>query len=88
MICEITDDGENYSERHVKRITPRNHQPFYGLPAVIEELYLEDGVEKLIKKTELTYDNHGNIASKTLYGSDIQTHYTVSTIYNKKRSTH
>ncbi|NGX60198.1 MAG: putative deoxyribonuclease RhsB [Chlamydiae bacterium] len=84
LVSEIIDDGENFPERHIKRITPREHRPYYGLPSVIEEFYLEDGIEKLLKKTALSYDEYGNVKVKTTYGSDGLTHYTTKTQYNGK----
>ncbi len=84
LISEITDDGENFTERHIKRITPRAHRPYYGMPSVIEELYLSDGVETLQKKIVLAYDEYGNVKTRTIYGSDGQTHYTKKTQYNEK----
>ncbi|NGX59573.1 MAG: putative deoxyribonuclease RhsB [Chlamydiae bacterium] len=84
LVCEITDAGENFTERHIKRITPREHRPYYGLPSVIEELYLENGIETLRTKIALAYDEYGNVKTKITYGSDGQTHYTTKIQYNEK----
>ncbi|NGX46975.1 MAG: putative deoxyribonuclease RhsC [Chlamydiae bacterium] len=84
LIREIIDDGEDFSERKIKKIYPRSSEPYYGLPEVIEEFYLEESEEKLIKKTQLFYDRWGNIEKKTIFDANDTERYTLVTQYNEK----
>lgn len=84
LIKEILDDGPNFTERHIKKITPKTVSPFFGLPEIIEELYQEGAQQILLKKTHLTYDLQGNVTVKTIYDSEQNPRYREENHYNDK----
>ena len=65
-----TKDSENLlgvTQRKITNYILRNQAPFLHLPEWIEEKYLENDVEKLLKRTHLAYDTHGNVSEESVY---------------------
>lgn len=60
---ETIDDGENYTERHVKKITSN----MQGLPIEVADYYIEDGQEILKKKEINYYSPIGNLIKHEIY---------------------
>lgn len=89
LVKKIIDDGSSIhkddltgmSERHVTYITPRSSAPF-GLPECIEEKYLENGQEILLKKVVCEYSNEGYLTERKVYGSNGKHAYTERWEYN------
>jgi len=91
---EIIDDGQNYDKndisnitlRLIKNIIPKKENPFINIPEVIEEKYLDldEMQEKLIKKTNLTYSNHGKVIKEEIYSSKNIKAYSIERKYNEK----
>lgn len=73
----IRDNGTDFSrenligvtERKIEKIINRRSPP-YGLPEIIEEYGLDQGVEKLIKKTVNHYDSWGRLVQEDHYDSE------------------
>ena len=94
LIRETTDDGttpdlENLidvTERHIKHITLRNTQPFYGLPETIEEKYLDlnTNQERLLKKSTHHYDHKGLITKTDIYDATDTYLYSLTMGYDNK----
>lgn len=88
----IEDDGSSENpetlwdvkERRLTYITPKLEAPGIGLPEIIETkaLDLKTKQELLIQKLVNTHSLQGELLSCTTYGSDGQSHYTVSKTYN------
>lgn len=80
-----TSDPNNLSgvtQRTVTNYILRSQPPFLHLPEWIEEKYLENGSEKFLKSTHLTYDTHGNICEETIYDANGVFAYTMHKSYN------
>ena len=77
LIQTILDDGTSpektdlteVTQRTITRITLRQ-QPFLHMPEWIEEKYLEEGSEKLLKRTHLKYDTQGNVSQEEIYDAN------------------
>ncbi|NGX49086.1 MAG: tRNA nuclease WapA [Candidatus Anoxychlamydiales bacterium] len=92
LVKEIIDDGQNdnaydltqVTQRLIKIITPKGENPFINLPEVIEEKYFdfEEKEEKLLKKTVLTYSNHGKVIKEDIYNSKNQYEYSIEKKYD------
>jgi RHS repeat-associated protein len=70
------------SDENELRITSyklRQEQPFLHMPEWIEE-----SSEKLLKKTKLSYDAHGNIAQEDMYGSDDTVCYSIKRTFDEQ----
>ncbi len=91
LIREISDDGSGESlddlssmtQRTQKRYTLRQSSPFLHMPEWIEETSLKSGGEKLLKKTHLSYDAHGNISEEEVYDAEGNYAYNLYKIYNE-----
>lgn len=90
LIEQISDDGSGTApedltdviNRKIVRFTPRTQQPCWGLPTVEEELYWENGQEKLLKRTEREYDLGGRVTSERVYGADGLFAYSKAWVYD------
>lgn len=88
----IEDDGSSENpeilwdikERRLTYITPKLEAPGIGLPEIIETkaLDLKTKQELLMQKLVNIHSLKGELLSCTTYGSDGQSHYTVSRTYN------
>ncbi len=92
LTLEISDDGiadskedlSGVTARTLTRYVLRQQAPQLHMPEWIEEKYLENGEEKLLKLTKLEYDLHGNISHEHVYGADGQLAYTIHKKYNER----
>ena len=92
LIQAISDDGSSedcndlsgVSQRTVKIYTLRQSEPFLHMPEWIEERFLEGDAEKILKRTHLSYDEHGNVAEEAVYDGDGRLGYTISKTYNER----
>lgn len=82
--AEQAEDLSNVTERKIIRYGLRQQQPFLHLPEYIEEKYLEKGVEKLLKKTSLVYDQWGNVAQEHVYDANGDFAYTILLEYDEQ----
>lgn len=87
---EVIDDGSSSDLNNLTDVTEqkirvyhlRNQQPFFGLPEIIEEKYLEKGHEKLLKKRVLHYDNHGKVIKEDIYDANDVLCYSLHKNFN------
>ncbi|MBS0647822.1 MAG: RHS repeat protein [Verrucomicrobia bacterium] len=92
IIQTIHDDGcgsdpqdlTGVTERHIKRTTLLKSGPHVNFPETIEELYLEQGQEKLLRKTVLAYNKQGKITSQDIYDGNGQLRYRLTHEYDGK----
>lgn len=82
LIQTISDDGRN--QRTITNYALRQEPPFLHMPEWIEEKYEENNSENLLKRTHLSYDVHGNIASEEVYNADGELAYTIYKEYNER----
>ena len=85
LIKEIIDDGStpdlnditSVAERRIKKIIPKNTQPFIGLPQTVIEGYqnLATGQFHELHREAYTYDKHGNITECKTPFYKTTTHY-------------
>ncbi len=74
-ICEtLLADGETHITRTLR-------DPHTALPITITELYLDNGIEKQLRRTDYTYQ-HRRVHTETLYDKDNQFCYTLTTTYD------
>lgn len=92
LIKTIQDNGSskdkndltNATQRKITNYILRNQPPFLHLPEWIEEKYLENGSEMLLKRTHLSYDIHGNESEISVYGADGNLAYILHKNYNDR----
>ncbi len=92
LIQTIVDDGKSVdqrdltgvTERKITRYQLRQQPPFLHMIESVEEKYLEDGQEKLFKRTHLEYDPYGNVKQEEIYDSDGRHVYTLFKEYNER----
>ncbi|NGX46642.1 MAG: putative deoxyribonuclease RhsC [Chlamydiae bacterium] len=92
LVQKIVDDGQNnnlndlygVTQRTWTQITLRKEAPFIHMPEWMEEKYLENGEEKLAKRTHITYDRWGNIAQEDVYDSKGEFSYSIYKTYNER----
>ncbi len=81
LISEEINDGVM---KTIKRISPKQTDPYIGMPEVIEEKYLDGGREILLKKTILHYRKGGLIEHKDVYDANEVFQYRLSYEYDEK----
>jgi len=92
LIQTISDDGvsedrdnlASVTQRTLTTYTLRQSAPFLHMPEWVEETYWEAGAEKLLKKSHLIYDQHGNVAQEEVYDASGNHAYTICKIYNER----
>jgi len=82
LIQKSIDDGN--AQKMITEYILRQQQPFLHMPEWIEERYLEYDVEKLLKRTYLTYDQWGNVAEEKIYNADGEYAYSILKEYNER----
>lgn len=90
LIQKIEDNGTTknsinllgITQRKITNYILRNEAPFLHMPEWIEEKYLENDVEKLLKRTHLAYDTHGNVNQESSYDADGLLAYTLHKSYD------
>lgn len=96
LVRTIIDDGTSpdqndltdVTQRTMMNITLKQQPPFLHMPEWIEEKYLENGQEKLKKRTHLGYDQHGNVNKEEIYDANGDYAYTLTKEYNETWNTH
>jgi RHS repeat-associated protein len=83
-ITEEIDDLTGATQRTMTRYLLRQEAPFLHMPEWIEEWYLEKGVEKLLRRSHLIYNRHGNIAQEAVYDADNHLAYSIEKEYNER----
>lgn len=91
LIQKIEDDGQGENKddltgvtyRKITALVLRQQQPFLHLPEWIEERYLEEGQEKLLKSRHFSYDRFGNICQEDVYDADRKYAYSLFKEYNE-----
>lgn len=81
LITTITDDG---TQRTIKRYTLRQSQPFLHKIETLEECYVEQDQEKLLRKTTFEYDRWGNISETYLYDAEGELVHHIQKTYNER----
>ena len=92
LVKEIIDNGSSnkkgdltgVTHRKIKVIYPRMEELFFGLPAAVEERYLEDGEEKLLSKVLFTYSPQGKVTRKEIFDADGIYRYSLDYLYDKR----
>lgn len=91
-IRQITDDGSSKDPydltdvtfRTILQVTPYEKDPYYGMPGILEEKYLDGGEERLLKKTVLHYTDRANISQKDIYDANGDFQYSLFYKYDPK----
>lgn len=81
LIQETMDDGICHK---IKKISPKQTQPFLGMPEIIEEKYIDQGQEKLLRKKVLFYRAGARIDHEDVYDADGNFSYQLSYEYDEK----
>lgn len=92
LIEEIVDDGtsENsfdlsgVTQRTFKRYHLRMEAPFIHMPEWIMEGALENGNERILKKTYQQYDVYGNVCQEDIYDADQEFVYSIYKTFNDR----
>ncbi|NGX28973.1 MAG: tRNA nuclease WapA, partial [Candidatus Anoxychlamydiales bacterium] len=92
LIKKIEDDGSSLEkndlqkvfQRKITKYNLRQAQPFLHMIESIEEKYLENGNEKLFKRTCLTYDKWGNVSKEDIYDANNSYSHSINTTYNER----
>lgn len=69
--AENVDELTGVSERKIIHHLLRQQQPFLHMPEYIEVKYLENGCEKLLKRTHLVYDQWGNVSQEHVHDAEL-----------------
>lgn len=95
MVEKIVDDGStrnkvslrDVTERHITTIVPEKS---HGLPESITECFLDLSTEKqvLIKRTEYSYNEQGQVTKEGVIDAQGQRRYTITTVYDHKGRIH
>ena len=92
LVREIVDDGSarnpndftDVSARTIREITPRQSQPYIGLPEWIEEKYWDGQKEHSLGKTKLHYGNGATITQRDIYDANGTFRYSLTYKYDSK----
>ncbi|HEV8051781.1 MAG TPA: hypothetical protein VGP47_04740, partial [Parachlamydiaceae bacterium] len=92
LIKKIEDNGSTKDRKNLLDVTQRkitnyilrNQQPFLHLTEWIEEKYLENGFEKILKRIHFSYDGHGNVCEERIYDADGFLSYTLYKSYDER----
>ncbi|MBA3957026.1 MAG: hypothetical protein H0X51_01335 [Parachlamydiaceae bacterium] len=92
LVQKSVDDGTSVDKNNLKGIQQRlvtkyklrKSAPFLHMPESKEELFLENGIEKLLRRIEFAYDKYGNVCQEKVYGSDRELSYTIDKEYNER----
>ncbi|MBN1914750.1 MAG: RHS repeat protein, partial [Parachlamydiales bacterium] len=92
LIEKVLDDGKSknsddlteVTERHKITYILRQSAPFLHMPEWIIETYYDSGMEKLLKKSRLTYDAQGNVVQEEIYDANESIVYTIDKTYNER----
>ncbi len=92
LIQKIADDGSsedkddlaNVTQRNLTTYTLRQSAPFLHMPEWIVDTYLEDSLEKPLKKSHLNYDRHGNVDREEVFDAQGVHAYTLCRTYNER----
>ena len=80
LIKTIVDDGNIKITEYFLKQDP----PFLHMPEKIEEKYVEDGIEKLLRRTFLSRDQWGNVSQQDFYDSQGEFLYSIYKTYDEK----
>lgn len=80
LVCETISDGQTV---RIKKIHSVQEGPYLGLPEIIEEKYLDQGHERLLRKTVLRYTEGAKIKQKEIYDADGKLRYTLQFTYDR-----
>lgn len=94
LIQTISDNGNGsdqndlacVTQRKIKKYILRQSSPFLHMPEWIEESYLEKRNERLLNKTHLIYDQHGNVRVQEVYDANGNYLYSIEKTYNESGS--
>ena len=92
LIEKVSDDGRGLNqedligitERHKTTYILRQSAPFLHMPEWVIETYLDSDIEKLLKKSHLIYDAHGNVIQEEIYDAEENLAYTIDKTYNQR----
>nr|NGX52821.1 putative deoxyribonuclease RhsA [Candidatus Anoxychlamydiales bacterium] len=92
LIKKIEDDGssldkydlQTVSQRTITKYNLRQAQPFLHMIESIEEKCLQNGIEKLFKRTCLTYDKWGNVSKEDIYDANNSYSHSINKTYNER----
>ncbi|MBX3719350.1 MAG: RHS repeat protein [Parachlamydiales bacterium] len=91
LIQTISDNGSSadqndltcVTQRKVKTYILRQSTPFLHMPEWIEESYMEEGVKRLLNKTHLIYDQHGNVKVEEVYDAKGNYLYSIEKTFSE-----
>ena len=75
---------EDENEKLITTYTLRQDQPFLHMPEWIEEGYVVEESEEILKSTKLTYDQYGNVCQEDVHGADGLFSYSVTRTYDEQ----
>ncbi len=82
LIREVT---KTQTAHLIRQITPKSDPPYFGMPWIIEEKYLDPkGQELLLRKTVLHYTKGAQICQKDIYDAKNQFSYSLYFKYDDK----
>ncbi|NGX57098.1 MAG: tRNA nuclease WapA, partial [Candidatus Anoxychlamydiales bacterium] len=92
LVKKIIDDGTspdknnltNVLERRITKYQLRQSQPFLHMIEGVEEYYLDNSHEKLLKKIYYSYDRWGNINQEDVYDAKDDFAYSIYKEYNER----
>ncbi len=76
--------GDGKTQKMITEYVLRQQQPFLHMPEWVEEKYLENGIEKLLKRTHLTYDQWGHVAEEKVHDANGKYAYSILKEYNER----
>ncbi len=82
LIQKSSDDAT--AQKLITNYLLRQQQPFLHMPEWIEEKYLDEGEEKFLKRTHLTYDQKGNVSQESVYDANGIYAYSILKEYNER----
>ncbi len=91
LVCIIEDNGSaddindlsGVTQRKITSYSLRQQQPFLHMPEWICEKYLENGEEKLLKRTYQVYNEEGHVTEQHVYDANNQLAYVLYKTYNE-----
>lgn len=82
LIREVT---ETKTACLIRQITPKPDSPYFGMPWIVEEKYLDPkGQELLLRKTVFHYTKGARISKKDIYDSENKFRYALHFKYDEK----
>ncbi|MFZ0565611.1 MAG: hypothetical protein WAM28_05455, partial [Chlamydiales bacterium] len=82
LVCKKISGGTG--QQTTTRYVLREQAPFLHMPEWVEEKYLEKGIEKLLQRTHLTYDQWGNVIEEKIFDANGDYAYSILKEYDEQ----